>query len=156
MLDGEFPPAAQALASFRDAMKNLSGSEREEVYTSVFDLQPRCAPYVAYQLCGESRQRTLFLIRLKEIYREHGFETGGELPDHLTEVIGFLAHAPESRAGEELASDGVLPALEKMLGSFGDDDAHPYRFLLQALRNYLSKTYACSRETATSEEKETA
>ncbi len=140
LLQGDFPVAAGALERFRCRVQEQSALRLGEIYTAAFDLHPRCAPYIAWQLCGESPQRTLFLLHLRQLYRQHGFVAGAELPDHLAEILGFLAQAEDDPLREELVTEALQPALEKMLAAFDGDD-HPYQALLQALRDYLGAVF---------------
>ena len=135
---GEGHPATAPVGRFAAYAAGEKTSRMEELYTATFDLQPLCHPYVGYQLCGESRQRALFLVRLREIYRLHGFAAGPELPDHLAEILRFLAGCGDEDLYRETVSDGLLPAVEKLLLGF-DSAGHPYRELLSALRAFLAR-----------------
>lgn len=139
---GRFSPGAGArLEPFRQFLENHAPSRIEEAFTGTFELQAACHPYVGYQLCGESQQRTFFMIKLQEIYRSHGFVANGDLPDHLSEVLRFLGaiDAPDCR--REIIRDGVLPALEKMLRGM-ETEASPYLSLVKALQSFLSDSLA--------------
>jgi len=109
----------------------------EEVYTSCFDLQPSCHPYVGYQLCGESQARILFLMKLKDIYRQHGFADESELPDHLVTMLRFLGSIDDQSCRNEIITDGLRPALEKLVSGFDGED-QPYLDLLLALQDFLN------------------
>ncbi len=138
-LQADHPQAAEQLQAFADFLATANRARIEEVFTATFDLQPLCHPYIGYQLCGESQQRTMFLLELKKLYREHGFTAGEDLPDHLPQVLGFFAVAEDEAARAELLNDGLRPALDKLLHGF-DDPQHPYRALLGALQAYLNET----------------
>jgi nitrate reductase delta subunit len=111
----------------------------EEIFTATFDLQPACHPYVGYQLCGESQQRTMFLIKLQQLYQQHGFAARSELPDHLSTMLRFISLVADRNCRQELISDGLLPALEKLLQGL-DNGEHPYVELLRALQGFLAET----------------
>jgi nitrate reductase delta subunit len=113
----------------------------EELFTATFDLQPVCHPYVGYLLCGESQQRTLFLIRLQQLYRQHGFTGGGELPDHLATLLRFVGSVADPDCGKEIIRDGLLPALDKMAEGL-EGDGQPYGELIKAVQSFLSETVA--------------
>jgi nitrate reductase delta subunit len=138
LLAAHAPPAAPALTRFAGFAAEAGSARLEELYTATFDLNPLCFPYVGYQLCGEGRQRTLLLVRLQELYREHGFAAGAELPDHLTVVLRFLAAAAPGSEREALTADGLRPALAKMLAAFSEA-GHPYAELLRSLRAFVGK-----------------
>jgi len=131
--------AADQLQPFLAFLAANDRARIEEVFTGTFDLQPLCHPYVGYQLCGESQQRTLFLMKLQEIYRQHDYRSGSELPDHLGEMLRFIGITDDQQCRRELIDDGLLPALEKLIAGIDNAD-HPYRSLLRALRSFLSST----------------
>ena len=133
------PAVAASFQPFADFLENNESSRVEEIYTATFDLQPHCHPYLGYQLCGESQQRTYFLLELKRLYRKYGFSGGNELPDHLGEVLAFLAVTEDETVQSELINDGLRPALDKLLKGF-DNPQNPYRLLLGALQGYLDAT----------------
>ncbi len=130
------PEAADPLIGFVNFLDAQQAARVEEIFTATFDLQPACHPYVGYQLCGESQQRTMFLIKLQQIYNQYGFATGSELPDHLSTMLRFIGTVAD-RDCRELISDGLLPALEKLLKGV-DEGEHPYVELLKALRSFLA------------------
>jgi nitrate reductase molybdenum cofactor assembly chaperone NarJ/NarW len=134
-----YPDTAEHLRSFIRFLEEEQASRVEEVFTATFDLQPHCYPYVGYQLCGENQHRTMFLIKLREIYRQHDFVAGNELPDHLCEVLRFVGMVADQECYHEIVQDGLLPTLEKILKSIEADD-HPYGNLLNALQSFLTET----------------
>lgn len=111
---------------------------QEEIYTGTFDLQVVCYPYVGYQLFGESYKRGAFLVKLKEAYRARGFMAEDELPDHLAVMLRFLATMDDEEAARDLASECLLPALERMKLVF-DGKANPYNHVIRALAIVLCK-----------------
>jgi nitrate reductase delta subunit len=131
------PEAAAALQPFIDFVSDSPETQVEELYTGTFDLQASCHPYVGYLLCGESQQRTLFLMKLQEIYREQDYQAIGELPDHLSEMLRFIGISNDQHCRRELVDDGLLPALEKLIPAIERDD-HPYKALFVALQSFLS------------------
>lgn len=137
--------ASAHMEHFAEALSRLSPSGLEEQFTRTFDLQPVCHPYVGYQLFGESQQRTLFLIRLQQLFREHGFSGGPELPDHLATLLDFVASVSDRQCGLDIVRDGILPTLDKLSSELADADT-PYRELLLALRQFLSETVALDTE----------
>jgi len=136
------PEAGQPLAGFVNFLDAHQAAQVEEIFTATFDLQPACHPYVGYQLCGESQQRTMFLIKLQQLYNQHGFAAGAELPDHLSTMLRVIGMVDDRDCRQELVSDGLLPALEKLLQGLDQDD-HPYVALLRALQSFLTDTIDC-------------
>lgn len=127
----------EQLQLFTEFLKTSNRSIIEEVFTSTFDLQPICHPYVGYQLCGESQQRTMFLMKLQEIYRQHDYNSGSELPDHIGQMLRFIGITNDQKCRQELIDEGLLPALEKIIQAI-ENDNHPYKGLLKALQSFLS------------------
>ena len=134
-----YPGTAEHLRGFIRFLEDERASRVEEVFTATFDLHSHCYPYVGYQLCGENQHRTMFLIKLREIYRQHDFVAGNELPDHLCEVLRFVGMVADQECYHEIVQDGLLPALEKIIKSIEADD-QPYGNLLNALQSFLTET----------------
>ena len=135
------PAACDSLALFRQFLENHDRARIEEAFTGSFDLQAACHPYIGYQLCGESQQRTFFMLKLQEVYRSHGFVPESDLPDHLSEVLRFMAATDAQDCRREIIRDGVLPALEKMTRGVETSTA-PYLALIKALQSFLSDSLA--------------
>ena len=124
--------AAQPMADFRTFVERAGLGTLEELYSATFDLTPVCYPYIGYQLFGDTYKRGEFLANLNARYRESGFAVQGELPDHLGMVLRYLAHMPDA----DLVSEGVVPALERMIDQLKDN---PYRELVQAILAVLKE-----------------
>ena len=136
LLQENRPEVAPQLQSFVDLLATSDQAQIEELFTATFDLQPVCHPYVGYQLCGENQKRSIFLMKMHQIYREHDFNPGIELPDHLGEMLRFIGTTGDQICRQELISDGLLPAVEKIIAGIDNDD-HPYKGLLKALHSFL-------------------
>jgi len=129
--------AAEApLASFLNFVEVNDACHVEEAFTGTFDLQSLCHPYVGYQLCGESQQRTVFMLKLREIYQQFDFIPGNELPDHMAEMMRFIGTITDQDCRMEIIRDGLLPAIGKITQGIECDD-HPYMTLLNALESFL-------------------
>lgn len=133
------PKAAGLLREFRAFVEKTPAGRLEEVYTSTFDLNTVYHPCVGYHLFGESYKRSVFIIELKERYRQVGLEVGTELPDHLALVMRYLAGNRDHEAADELIEHGLLPALAKMLGQGTETSRrrrgrNGYEYLLRALQ----------------------
>ena len=122
---------SDALAKFAAWAGSASPGDVEEAYGAAFDLSPACAPYVGWQLCRDVERRGLFLAGLAGEYAREGFEPRGELPDHVSEVLRYLAVARDEAARDTLLREGLAPALERMALEL---EGNPYRLLLDALR----------------------
>lgn len=125
--------AFEVFGSFLSFLNDHPLERIEEIYTATFDLQPTCHPYVGYQLCGENQKRALFLMKLQQLYRQHDFSVGTELPDHIGTLLHFVAGVDDPQCCDELIQDGILPALDKMLVQ-AESTANPYIQLLHVVR----------------------
>jgi nitrate reductase delta subunit len=135
--------AAALLHEFHSFVEQASPARLEELYTGTFDLQAVCYPYVGYHLFGDSYKRGMFMAQLNAGYREKGFSTGKELPDHVAVILRFLASVPEAERngttapddefGQALLGEGLIPALNKMARAFDDQSDNPYAGVLRAL-----------------------
>lgn len=135
------PQAAVAIRPFINFIEKQELPQIEELYTSAFDLQALSFPYVGYQLCGESQARTMFLMKLQEIYNQQHFSSEGELPDHLSVMLHFIATVSDPEGNLEIICDALLPALEKIIQGI-ENQQHPYRHLLSGLQIYLMNLVA--------------
>jgi nitrate reductase delta subunit len=127
------PEIARLIKQFQDLLKSTSITELEELYTSTFDVNPVCFPYPGFHLFGENFNRADFLVKLKQKYQEHGFTApDNELADHLPILLQFLSTLNyDDSLAQELLTDCLTPALEKMTEGFKNDN--PYAWIIQAL-----------------------
>ncbi|MCL4508468.1 MAG: molecular chaperone TorD family protein [Chloroflexi bacterium] len=109
--------AVTPLALFRIWLEETPAGRVEEVYTATFDLDVSRCLYTGYHLFGETYQRSLFLIGLKEWFAAAHFSCEGELPDHLAVLLRFLAVCDDGDRRNELIQDALLPALTKILAA---------------------------------------
>ncbi|WP_338702167.1 nitrate reductase molybdenum cofactor assembly chaperone [Streptomyces sp. Q6] len=100
--------AAPELGAFVDHAEATGERELAAHYVRVFDFKNRHSLYLTWWRDGDTRRRGMSLVRMKQIYREHGLEfTGEELPDFLPAVLEFSAQVgpfllEEHRSGLEL------------------------------------------------------
>lgn len=128
-------PAKQRLERFLRQVEDLSLGEWEELYTRTLDLTPTTAPYVGYAAYGESYHRGELLAALVRAYRELGLDPGSELPDHLANVLRYLARcqAPLPELLEILPK--ALSEMERTLRTL--DAKNPYLLVLEAVQEAL-------------------
>ena len=124
--------AADFVWRFKTFLNLTSLSRMEELYTSTFDLNGICCPYVGYHLFGDGNHRGTFLSGLKEHYRICHFSAGNELPDHLGVMLRFLANIENEEEREEIILLCIIPAVKKMLEGFRGS-SNPYKGVLQGL-----------------------
>jgi len=122
LIQAGFPDIANLLNDLEGLAKNSPDGMLQDIYTSIFDLNPSFYPYVGFHLFGESHFRSLFMVELKKRYREHGFTKEKELPDHFSVMLEFIARNTEAELGKELIADALLPVLEKLYSSTKDTE----------------------------------
>jgi nitrate reductase delta subunit len=82
----------QAMAEFLSWLRTTPPTEVAQHYVETFDLRRRCALYLTYYRCGDTRKRGMAMLTFKSAYRIAAFEpTGDELPDYLPMVLEFAA-----------------------------------------------------------------
>lgn len=124
-------PGKKAFERFLRQMEKRSLGEWEEIYTRTLDLDPMSAPYIGYQVWGDSYERGNFMAKLNRAYQARAIPPSGELPDHLAPVLRYLdqAEAPLPEVVEILG-----PAVEKMKAELRKKSArNPYRHLFEAV-----------------------
>jgi nitrate reductase delta subunit len=123
-------PARSGLAAFVKKIGALSLAEWEELATRTLDLSPAAAPYVGFQIWGESYQRGEFMAKLNRAMAELDIDPEGELPDHLVPILRYLAVAdpPIPELIENFA-----PAVQRMISILREKDkGNPYIKLFEA------------------------
>ncbi len=119
-----------AFTAFLERIGQLTQGEWEELCTRTLDLTPLAAPYVGFQVWGDTYQRGEFLTTMKQEMAKYGICLEGELPDHLVLVLNYLGRASEPLP--ELVEVAV-PAIERMLVTLHNADPdNPYLELLKA------------------------
>jgi nitrate reductase delta subunit len=134
----------EAVAGFCKYMQQVPLEQLQEIYTSTFDLQGTCHLYIGQYIFGENYKRSWFMAKLNEGYRERGFSSGNELPDHAAVVLRFLAQGNEDEYTQDLLDQGLKPALEMMLQAFNENDPNPYRWVILALSQVLQEPHLIS------------
>lgn len=127
-----YPSAGRELEQFNVLCEKRSLSEMEELFTRTFDLAAICSPYVTGYIYGdENFDRGTLMAKLGEKYAELGFDSGGELPDHLSIFLRFAGWLDEE-ALNELVSLCLLQPVTEMVERLKDSD-NPFYFLLSAI-----------------------
>jgi nitrate reductase delta subunit len=66
-------------------------------YVATFDQRKRCCPFLTYYAHGDTRNRGMALLRLKQTYAASGLRlTDDELPDHIAVMLEYAAAVPEA------------------------------------------------------------
>ena len=127
--------AKRAFSNFVQNVQTLSLAAWEELYTHSFDLNPTTAPYVAYQIWGDSYKRGTFMAKVNRELQTLKIEKDGELPDHLVPMLRYL-DAITSR-DSTLPADLIEvfePAIGKMRKVLRKEEPdNPYLYLFEAI-----------------------
>ena len=126
-------PARSGLASFVKKIGALSLSEWEELATRTLDLSPAAAPYVGFQIWGESYQRGEFMAKLNRAMAELDIDPEGELPDHLVPILRYLA-ATDQPIPELI--ENFETAVQRMIAILREKDKeNPYVHVFEAAKS---------------------
>ncbi len=131
MLDERRDGVAPLMKPFGDTIGSMTTEEVQELYTRTFDINPVCTLEVGWHIYGEDYARGEFLVKMRQMLREHTLPESSELPDHLTHALALLARL-DGKDADEMAARYVLPALKKMLDGMADID-NPYKAVLDAI-----------------------
>ena len=96
------------------ALNNPIG-DMQAKFTQLFELNFHVSLYTGYYLFGESYLRSMFLVGLAERFKKHSYDVKGELHDHLSVILGFLAAHPNSVLAAELRESALIPMLNRIL-----------------------------------------
>lgn len=124
-------PGSKAFAKFLAQLQSLSLSEQEELYTRTLDLSPLAAPYVGYQMWGESYKRGEFMAQLNHEMKTHQIDLEGELPDHLRPILQYLTVSPAPLPELIEALEQAVKKMHKSLKKTETDN--PYLLLFDAI-----------------------
>ncbi len=128
-----------ALQKFAESCGGYSDVEISEIFTRTFDMSAQCALELGWHLFGESYDRGLYLVWMREKLREFGVAESTDLPDHLSYALRILARLEDEDAGE-FARLCILPALLKIEPGF-KDDGNPFQPLVKAVAELLTKIF---------------
>lgn len=127
---------AQKLDIFLQFLAENPLCRAEEHYTRAFDLAPIAAPYLSVYLFGaENPKRGEFMAGLMAAYARAGYDTGGELPDHLALVLRYAPKAPPEEWDELCAT--CLPAPLRLMHQALAAAQSPYAAPVDALRAFI-------------------
>ncbi|MHC4822945.1 MAG: nitrate reductase molybdenum cofactor assembly chaperone [Planctomycetota bacterium] len=130
------PAAGDALARFQDFLADSTPEALEEKFCRTFDNSQSAALEIGWHLHGESYDRGAHLVRMRELLREHDLDEGGELPDHLSNVLQVMA-ACDADLSRRLAEEMVEPSVKKICISLASGQ-NPYETVLDAVLEVIN------------------
>jgi nitrate reductase delta subunit len=132
---------AEPLERFAEFLASSTVEETRDHYTRAFDLSPLAVPYLSVYLFGaENPQRGQFMAGFSGAYAEAGYDSGGELPDHLSVVLGYAALAPEETWDE--IERLCLPSPLKLMRNSLREGENPYHHVLASLEHFVKHVTA--------------
>jgi len=94
----QFPesPAITNCMDFLTYLETTPLRSLQEEYTRTFDLNGTTCLNLTFHEWGDSRERGMALVDLKQLYKAEGYEPlAGELPDYLPMMLEFLTVCPD-------------------------------------------------------------
>jgi nitrate reductase delta subunit len=96
------PRVGAPMARFLDYVRRTPEGDLAAEYVATFDQRKRCCLYLTYYAHGDTRNRGMALLTLKQKYAATGLSlVGGELPDHLAVMLEYAAMV-DPPAGRDL------------------------------------------------------
>jgi len=114
-LDSRWPAAGAELRPFTELVSSTSSEKVEELYVRTFDVQAATSLDIGYVLFGEDYKRGVLLVHLNEEHTEAGLDCGGELADHLPNVLRLVGTTEKTELRLELVRRILVPALTRMI-----------------------------------------
>lgn len=113
-----------ALRAFAERLGEQDPIEVQEQYVGLFDRSRRVSLHLFEHVHGESRDRGMAMVNLRELYNAAGLMADpDELPDFLPMYLEYLSLLPREQAQRSLADVGpVLQAIHARLEE--RDSAH--------------------------------
>jgi len=118
LCDGAYPSAARALRAFELLLPKGDLRALQELHTRTFDVQAITSLDIGYTLFGEDYKRGALLANLSREHHRANNDCGGELGDHLTNVLRLLPRLVDLTLREELVRVLLAPALREMIREF--------------------------------------
>lgn len=126
-----------SIASFADFAAASSLAALQEEYVASFDFNPATAPYLGHHLFGDNQKKGGYMIMLKQEFERCGYTPSAvELPDHLSVLLGFLAHLARQDNKElrqPFIAKCVLPGVERFHAAFDARQNSRWQVLVEAV-----------------------
>lgn len=117
-LDEFYPEAAELFSGFSEFVSKVELKKWEEIYTRSFDVQAITTLDLGYVLFGDDYKRGELLVNLSNEHKKAGNECGGELADHLPNVLRLLGKISDQDLSDDIISLILKPALTKIESEF--------------------------------------
>ncbi len=122
---------AAELRDFADRLRSQDLIDAQEQYVGLFDRSRRLSLHLFEHVHGESRDRGMAMVNLREIYLAAGLLADpNELPDFLPMYLEYLSLLPPDQAQRSLGDVG--PILQSIRARLEERDS-PYKAVFAAL-----------------------
>ncbi|MBI2255493.1 MAG: nitrate reductase molybdenum cofactor assembly chaperone [Proteobacteria bacterium] len=120
------------LRRFGETLKAQDLIDAQEYYVGLFDRSRQVSLHLFEHVHGESRDRGMAMVNLRDIYVEAGLlPNPSELPDYLPMYLEYLSLLPFAKARQGLCDVGpILQAVHKRLAARQSHYAVPFVALL--------------------------
>ncbi len=112
-----YPDAAAELALFLDAIPDRT-LDLQELHTRTFEVQSLTTLGIGYVLFGDDYKRGALLSNLSREHTQAENDCGGELADHLPNVLRLIPKLKDQDLLDELVREILVPALMLMIREF--------------------------------------
>jgi nitrate reductase molybdenum cofactor assembly chaperone NarJ/NarW len=100
----------------------LGVSGIQELFTATFDWNPSTSLDLSWHLYGEQYARGEFLVRVRQLLRDHGVRESAELPDHITHVLALLGRM-EPQAAAAFTREYAATAVAKLVAALEQSES---------------------------------
>jgi nitrate reductase assembly molybdenum cofactor insertion protein NarJ len=112
-----YPDAADEVGCFLDGIAERT-LDQQELHTRTFDVQSITTLDIGYVLFGDDYKRAELLSHLTFEHKQVGNDCGGELADHLPNVLRLIPRLMDQDLTHDLVSEILVPALMLMIREF--------------------------------------
>lgn len=135
---------AEPLTTFLDHAESTPLPALAIDYVSTFDHRKRCCLFLTYYAHGDTRNRGVALLKLKQAYARAGLNlTHDELPDHLAVILEFGASGNLDRGMRMLIEHRAGLELLRLALT---DDGSPWQHVLTSVSATLPPLQGDERE----------
>lgn len=117
LLRENYPAAALEVEHFLDAIPERT-LDLQELHTRTFEVQAVTTLGVGYVLFGDDYKRGALLSNLSREHAQAENDCGGELADHLPNVLRLMPKLKDQALLDELVEQILVPALMLMIREF--------------------------------------
>ena len=119
LLRENYPAAAIEVEHFLDAIPDRT-LDLQELHTRTFDVQSLTTLDIGYVLFGDDYKRGALLSNLRREHAQAENDCGGELADHLPNLLRLIPKLKDQNLLDELVRQILVPALMLMIREFDE------------------------------------